>query len=404
MLRDSAVRSELALTVDQIDRLQKISADANYFGQLGPVVQKLRSAETDEERLAAREEFLAVSQKLSLELEAKAKPVLDEKQFGRAMQIHLQRQGVRALMRSDVARDLEITMMQADQLKATYLEYEATRLPQDFLGGDTEAQKRRREFEAKMVGVLTDEQKANWTEKLGAPAPGDPAAALRGSVANLRSSPAAQSAARRGSGSQATAGETPLPSSFGMIDADSIVGRINFVVVAEVLAARGRTLSLNRDQLQLLTNLETRIGFDKRLGNLRLRLSHATTFEECVAIRSESGILLEEWNAEVEQDVRMIVGEQGFTKLRPAILKRQGLWALTRPDVAVELKVTANQSDQLRTILNDYRAAAAEASVDATRQEHSRLAAQFEQRMMQVLTAGQRTQWQSVTRLAEPAL
>lgn len=182
-----------------------------------------------------------------------------------------------------------------------------------------------------------------------------------------------------------------------MIDGDSIEGLIQFAAVAEVHAARGRTLSLNRDQLLLLTNLQTRLRFDKRVDGLRLRLSEARTFDDCAAIRSESCRLLEEWNAEVEQELRMIVGEAAFAQLRPAILKRQGLWALTRPDVAADLTLSADQSDRLKGILNDYRAAAAAAPVEASRLERGRLAAQFEQRMLQVLTAEQQTRWKAET-------
>ena len=398
-LRGPASQTELGLTEDQIGQLQKIAAATDYFGKIGPVLAKLRRAETEEERLEVRKEVYSASDALTLEMEAKARQVLDEAQFRRAMQIHLQRLGVRGLIRSDVIRDLGITTTQADQLGTAANDYDNARMQLGFGIGEAEREKLRNEHETRMRSVLTEDQQAKWTAKLGkpfeadplpVPLPGRPRSGQNASRSDRDTLP---QSARGANGPQLPRSEFPLPCSYGMVEDDSITEAIRFVAVDEVLAARGRTLSVNRDQLQLLTNLQTRIQFDHRRGDLRQRVAQARTFDECAAIRAESCVLLEQWNAEVEKELRTILGEEAFAKLRPAILRRQGLWALTRPDVAEELKITPKQADQLKTILNEYRAAAAGASVDATRPERSRLAAEFEERMRQVLTAEQRMQW-----------
>lgn len=406
VMRDDAVRKELVLTDDQLERLRAISVETDFFSRMGPVFQKMRAAETDDDRLKVREELRVLSETLSLEQEAKAKQVLDASQFRRAVQISLQRQGARALIRSDVARDLGITRAQSDELKSLHQDFSAGFL-NPYASATEEGRKAQSTFEARMLGILTEEQKAKWTEMLGPPGPPDPGPSFGSSgftPSSSRGNPDAFSpSGRRGTSSQAAGGEAPIASSYGMIDDDSIAGRIQFVAVLEVVAARGRTLSLNRDQLQLLTNLQTRIQFDKRTGDLRHRLSVARTFEECAAIRSESCRVLEEWNAEVETELRMIVGDEAFARLRPAILKRQGLWAVTRSDVAAELKLSEDQTARLKGILNDYRAAAAGAPVDAPRLERSRLAVPFEQKMLEVLTAEQRAQWKATTDGQRPA-
>ncbi len=72
-----------ALTDDQSEKLRKISEETDFFGKMGPAFQKMRSAET-EEQAAAREEMRVAGEALNAEVEAKAKLVLDEKQFTRA--------------------------------------------------------------------------------------------------------------------------------------------------------------------------------------------------------------------------------------------------------------------------------------------------------------------------------
>jgi hypothetical protein len=205
MLRDASIRAELALTDDQIARLQEISNNTDFFGHVAPIFQKMRTAENEEQRLAAREELRNASETLDLELEAKAKQVLDERQFRRATEILLQRQGIRALIRPDVARDLAITETQADQLKAAYLEYDAARITGGLPFDMAERQKGRAEYETKMLEFLTDEQKAKWTARLGAPFSREPAPTARREGGSPGSSPrpaaspdvAQSSAARR---------------------------------------------------------------------------------------------------------------------------------------------------------------------------------------------------------------
>lgn len=407
-LRDDAVRKEMGLTDDQVEKLRKISEETDFFGRLGPMFQKLRTAETDDDRLKLREELRVLSESLSLEQDAKVKQVVDETQFRRGTQISLQRQGARALMRPDVTRDLGITQAQADELKRLAQDFSASGFQSPFASATEDGRKAQKEFEARMLGVLTEEQKAKWTEMLGLPGPPapDPGPVFGSSgfgssgfaPGSSRGNPEASSrSVRGGTGSQVAGFQIPLPTSYGMIDDESIAGQIQFIAALEVHAARGRTLSLNRDQVQLLTNLQARIQFDQRLNSLRQRLTEARTFAECAAVRTESCCALEEWNAEIETELRMIVGDQEFARLRPAILKRQGLWALTRSDVAAELKLSDEQREQLKEILNDYRTAAAEAPVDAARPERSRLAAPFEQKMLEVLTVEQRTQWKAAT-------
>ena len=172
-LRRDSVKSEVGLTDDQSEKLRKISEETDFFGKMGPAFQKMRSAETEEQRAAAREEMRVAGEALNAEVEAKAKLVLDEKQFTRARQINLQRQGTRALTRTDVAKELGYSPQQIEQMRALQTEYDNARFQQGFQASEEDRQKLRDDFEAKMNGVLTADQKSKWTTSLGAAAPED---------------------------------------------------------------------------------------------------------------------------------------------------------------------------------------------------------------------------------------
>lgn len=170
-LRDDAVRAEVAITEDQQEKLRKISEETDFFGKMGPVFQKMRLAETDEQRNAARDEMRAAMEKLNAEVESKAKLVLDEKQYSRAMQISLQRQGTRALTRPDVAKELGVSDEQLANMRKLEREYEDARFQLGFQSSEEERNKLREDFEGRIQGVLTADQKTKFTERLGAPGP-----------------------------------------------------------------------------------------------------------------------------------------------------------------------------------------------------------------------------------------
>jgi type II secretory pathway component GspD/PulD (secretin) len=179
-LRDDNVKADVGISEDQAEKLRKIQEETDFFGTMGPIFQKMRNAETDEERNAARDEMRVAGEKLNADVESKAKLILDEKQFSRAMQINLQRMGTRALGRSDVAKELGFSPEQAEQVKTLEREYEAARMEQGFQASEEERTKLREDFEAKINGVMTADQKTKWTERLGAPAPEQADSRFRG--------------------------------------------------------------------------------------------------------------------------------------------------------------------------------------------------------------------------------
>ncbi len=171
VLRGDAARAEVGITDEQSEKLRKISEESGFFEKMGPIWQKMRSAETDEQRNAVRDEMQVATEKLTAEIESKAKGVLDEKQFGRAMQINLQRQGTRALGRGDIAKEIGLSSDQLTQIKKLEREYDDERFKLGFQSSEEERAKLREDFDGRINGVLNADQKTKFTERLGAPAP-----------------------------------------------------------------------------------------------------------------------------------------------------------------------------------------------------------------------------------------
>lgn len=189
LLRMPEVRKELATTDEQnkeIDAaLEQAAPAGGGFGNF----QNL----SDEERTKAFEEM----RKKGEETDAKIKKILKPDQVTRLDQLALQRQGVNALTRPEVVKQLSLTQEQQDKIQKTL---EEARAPGGGAGGGfqnfqnlsdeerqklrAEAEKRREKTESDVVAVLTDEQKTKWAEMKGKkfdfPAFGGPGGGGRG--------------------------------------------------------------------------------------------------------------------------------------------------------------------------------------------------------------------------------
>jgi hypothetical protein len=172
LLRVEAVRKELKVTEDQQELVEILSDEIRESRPEFGNFREMSEAE--------RAEWTAKFEKWNTETTAQAKEtlktILEEGQYKRLEEIHLQTQGVNALVSDDVANALKLTPEQVAKLKETQAANgEATR--EAFQGGrdgDRDAIREkfetlRKENEAKMLAHLTAEQQTEFTALKGAP-------------------------------------------------------------------------------------------------------------------------------------------------------------------------------------------------------------------------------------------
>ncbi|HVX13956.1 MAG TPA: hypothetical protein VHC22_22420 [Pirellulales bacterium] len=169
LLRMEEVRKELNVTDEQNKEIEAAMAQlappggGGGFG--GPDL-------SDEERQKRMDEM----RKRGEEVQAKVNKILKPEQSARLKQLSLQQQGVNALTRPEVAKDLGLTKEQEEKLTAIQ---EAAR-PQRREGGGfqnlsdeerqklfTEMRERQAKVQTEMLAVLTDEQKTKFAEMKG---------------------------------------------------------------------------------------------------------------------------------------------------------------------------------------------------------------------------------------------
>lgn len=170
-IQNEAVRSEINLTEEQVEKLRAIGESTTNRDQFGDIFERMRSAESDEERNAIREEIRVKMEETRSAAEEKMKEVLSEDQYKRLDQIRLHRGGTRSLGREDVQADLGLNDQQKQQLEALNEERGEKFRELGFQASEEERDKVRQEYEAKALAILTPEQQGKWKEKLGPPPP-----------------------------------------------------------------------------------------------------------------------------------------------------------------------------------------------------------------------------------------
>jgi hypothetical protein len=113
------------------------------------------------------------------EQEKKLKAILNETQWKRFSELRLQSEGVNALMREDVAKELGVTPDQKNKIQEvqrTSMESMREAMMAARESGDMDREqmqammeKSRKETDAKILAVLTDAQRSKWTAMQGKP-------------------------------------------------------------------------------------------------------------------------------------------------------------------------------------------------------------------------------------------
>ncbi len=173
-IENEGTRTELGISEDQYQKLREIGESSQNRDQFGDMFERMRAAESEEDREKVRNEMRATFEKVRTESEQKMKTVLSEQQFNRLNQIQLHRSGARALSQTDVADSLTLTDVQKEQLTKLNEERDAARREAGFRMSDEDRVKFDEEWNGKMLSILTPEQKQKWTEKLGPPPTSQP--------------------------------------------------------------------------------------------------------------------------------------------------------------------------------------------------------------------------------------
>ena len=160
ILGEEAVIAEISLTPEQTEKVDGLGETLQVdFGAL---------------REASAEERTAIFEKARTDTEVALKKVLDESQFTRVWQIDLQRTGLGAVARADVAAQLKLTDEQNVKLAEIIAEGNEARsaaMQERNFGAISEI---REQTSSKIEALLTDDQKEQWKELLGPPGPEPP--------------------------------------------------------------------------------------------------------------------------------------------------------------------------------------------------------------------------------------
>ncbi|HID21570.1 MAG TPA: hypothetical protein EYP14_04130 [Planctomycetaceae bacterium] len=180
LLRNDKVQKELKLTDEQRELIRELADEVRtkireQFS--GFDFRKLRDMSEEQQRKFFEEgrrkvELIAKEAEETLEL------VLEPQQLKRLKQIQLQREGVFAIGRPDIAKQLGLSEKQMSKVRELIASVRPDRGKMRELfrqGRDAfrkyfaEREKRRREVEKQLLELLTPEQRKRWEELIGEP-------------------------------------------------------------------------------------------------------------------------------------------------------------------------------------------------------------------------------------------
>ena len=178
LLRMEEVQKEISVTDEQKAELTKISEAGRGAGGPGGFDREAFQKLTEEERNKRLEEMRKEGEERTKKSDEAVKALLKPEQWTRLSELRVQRDGVRALSREEVQKQLTLTEEQIAKVKSLTDAQNAG----GFGGGQNfqdmseeerrklfeEMQAKREAFEKDMAAVLTEEQKATWTKMQGA--------------------------------------------------------------------------------------------------------------------------------------------------------------------------------------------------------------------------------------------
>jgi type II secretory pathway component GspD/PulD (secretin) len=169
LMYDEDVTRSLDITDDQLEEVGEIREEAQAKIEELDFGSQFRDAESDEDRAAIMDEMRLAGEANNAEAEEKLKSLLDEGQYSRLRQIYLQRSGVQSLGRGDVITSLGISVDQQTEIRAILQERGAARMELGFRASPEDQAAFDQEWDSRLLAVLTEEQRDQWTAELGEP-------------------------------------------------------------------------------------------------------------------------------------------------------------------------------------------------------------------------------------------
>jgi type II secretory pathway component GspD/PulD (secretin) len=165
-----SARAELKLTEDQISKVQSLSQKSRPSRDfLQPFFDQMRATKSNDERLAIQVKMRDASTKWRRDVEAELDKVLSKQQLARLQQLTLHNSGARALTSDAVAANLKLTDQQKEQLAKLSTERSDAGRNLRFRGTQEERDKFGKEWDGKMLALLTADQRKGWVVSLGPP-------------------------------------------------------------------------------------------------------------------------------------------------------------------------------------------------------------------------------------------
>lgn len=355
LLHRPEVQAELRLTEEQKKKLHRPPDDD--CREVQRFFRDFHRAPPQEQAKKAAE-FRAAQEK-------KIAAILNAEQVRRLGQILLQQQGYAALANPEAADLLELSEEQRAQVEAVVQEVGRERRTafswrrgngRDF--GKRMDELRRKESE-KLAALLTDAQKEQWQEMVGAPF----------------------ALARPPFGFGMNMGGPPFerprpPAGFGL-DPLSLLAQKS---VQE-------EMKLSEEQVKKITELA-----EKRRGSFR-------DFQELG--REERRKKREEQTQAEAKAVQEIVTADQLKRVRQIALQQRGLQAFDDAAIAEALKLSQEQKDKIKTILEDLRKEMhglfRGGNFEEARTQMETLRKETGEKIQEALTDEQRTQWKEMT-------
>ena len=176
MLEREEVQTELQISEEQLGKLDELRESLNDRSGFVELMRKSREAESEAERAQIREQMRNYAETRRNSADEKLSGVLTESQMARLQQLSMQFRGLRALASDDVGETLKLTDEQKQQITALVEEQQTARRELGFQVSDEEREQFRAEWDRKLMVVLTDGQRQQWTTMTGPPIGEAPAA------------------------------------------------------------------------------------------------------------------------------------------------------------------------------------------------------------------------------------
>jgi len=171
LLRNDSIRQQLGLSTAQQEQLTEASKGGSPGREVfDPFLQRMKDTSDEAERTKIREEMQQAIAKARDSAGTKALTILDSRQLKLLRSLYIQQAGVRVFSDARVAADLGLTDEQKQKISELSDQRRDASRTVDFNSSPDQQEAFRKEWEAKFLAVLTDEQRTKWTEQSG-PAP-----------------------------------------------------------------------------------------------------------------------------------------------------------------------------------------------------------------------------------------